>query len=79
MSIQSRIEELAAELKASTGKRPRRVLMSEDTFKQWKSEMETSSGMDAGSFDQMQMGSVRAHALGVQLEFAASDCELEVE
>ena len=79
MTIQQRIEELASDLKKSTGKRPRRILLSEMTFRQWATEMESASGVEAGSFAELQMSAVKAHAGGCQLEFAASDRELEVE
>jgi hypothetical protein len=78
MSIQSRIEELAVELKVSTGKRPHRVLCSDETFRQWLREMKAGLPVDL-PIEDFQMSSVKTHAAGHQLDFAASDRELEVE
>jgi hypothetical protein len=78
MTIQARIEQLATELKNNTGKRPRRVLCSDETFRTWLKETQDNLPIETSITD-IPMSSVKAHAGGSILEFAASNCELEVE
>lgn len=76
--IQTRIEELAKELVTLTGKRPRRVLLNDATFRQWFRESGVVPPPNV-SLDDISMSSVRTYAAGNTLEFAAADCELAVE